>query len=770
MAKPLIIVESPTKAKSLRGYFGSMYDVEASGGHVRDLPQYRLGVDVEKDFTPTYETLKDRKDILEKLKKAAAGRRDVYLATDPDREGEAIAWHLKEALGLKHPHRITFGEVTKKAVAAALEAPRELNDDLVEAQETRRVLDRLVGYRLSPLLSKKIQSRLSAGRVQSVAVRLICDREREIAAFKPEEYWSITANLSPQAPQKRFPFEAKLVSFGKKKVPLANQQDADKVLADLNGARWVVAQVKPQERRRNAQPPFITSTLQMEAGRKLGFDNRRTMRIAQQLYEGIDLGSEGTVGLITYMRTDSVRVSPDAQTEAAAFVKERYGSEYLPASPNIYKTKSAAQDAHEAIRPTSVLRTPEEISKHLTPEQLKLYRLIWQRFVASQMAPAVFDVTTVDIDANGYTFRATGSVMRFEGFMKVYLEGRDTDDVEDEDRAPLPVLLTDQQLDLLGITPKQHFTEPPPRYTQPTLVKTLEDREIGRPSTFANIISTILDRGYVVLEDKKFKPTELGFKTNDLLVANFPDLLNVQFTAEMENRLDAIERGETDKVALLRDFYEPFDQLVTKAFDTVESIKPKPVETDIPCPNCGKPMLKRASRNGEFLGCSGYPKCKTTMTLAEAGLAEPEAEAAADADAPLCPDCGKPMQQRRSRFGVFWGCSGYPECRKILQADRKSGAPKPEAPPVSITVPCPKCKGEIQQKRSRRGMVFYGCANYPTCDFTTWHRPLDRPCPQCGWPLGAQSFRGRENGTLKCTNGDCDFTEKPAAASNETAA
>ena len=524
MSKSLIIVESPAKTKTIKGFLGKDYAVEASMGHVRDLPSSKLGVDVDNDFLPTYEPLKDRKDVLGRLAAAAKGVDTVYLASDPDREGEAIAWHIASALKLKPERikRIQFNEITKTAVQEALNNPRTIDMARVDAQQARRVLDRLVGYKISPVLWRKVKKGLSAGRVQSVAVRLVCDREREILAFVPVEYWSLTATLSPQT-AKKTPFEASLTQFAGKKIELHNQADSDKVVQDLKGAEWRIKSVKKSERQRRPSAPFITSTLQQEASRKLGFSSKRTMMVAQQLYEGLDLGTDGgTVGLITYMRTDSTRVAGEAQAATKQFIQNTYGPEYAPERFNVYKTKGAAQDAHEAVRPTSVFREPDSIKGHLNNDQYKLYRLIWLRFVASQMKPAIMDVVTADIDANGYTFRATGSTIKFDGFLRVYSEGKDDAKVEDDEKPPLPPLSENQILDLLKLLPKQHFTEPPPRFTEATLVKTMEEQGIGRPSTYSSIISTIQDRGYAELAEKKFTPTELGFVVTDLIGQALP--------------------------------------------------------------------------------------------------------------------------------------------------------------------------------------------------------------------------------------------------------
>jgi DNA topoisomerase-1 len=698
MAKSLIIVESPAKIKTLKNFLGSDYEVEASMGHVRDLPEKKLGVDIDNDFAPTYETTKDRADVMKRLTAASKGAKTVYFASDPDREGEAIAWHLSEALKIKNPQRIQFNELTRQAVQHAIANPGVIDMDRVNAQQARRVLDRLVGYKLSPVLWKKIQKGLSAGRVQSVAVRIICDREREILAFVPVEYWSLTATLTPQAPEKRFPFTAKLHSRGGERLEPKSEETMNGILYDLDGARYDVADVKKREQRRNAAPPFITSTLQQEAARKLGFGNRRTMSVAQDLYEGIELGELGSVGLITYMRTDSVRVAAEAQAEAIKYIRERYdvdpkktpGYAYAPDSPKQFKTKGSAQDAHEAIRPTSVYREPDQIARFLSAEQLRLYRIIWQRFVASQMMPAVMDVTTADIAASGgnvvgapYTFRSTGSIVKFDGFMRVYTEGKDTEEVTDEEQPPLPPLAKDQPLDLLGLEPKQHFTEPPPRYTEATIVKALEEQGIGRPSTWSSIIQTIRDREYVELNEKRFYPTELGFKVNDSLVKHFPSVMDLKFTAEMETKLDEVEEGKSDWVTLLHEFYDPFALQLTAAATEMESLKAAPVETEFHCPSTGAVMLLRQSKYGAFLGCSAYPKCKKILKLNEDGQPaegldflcglEPQPEKAPvdpttlpGATEYVCPEGKGVMIQRIGRLGPFLGCSSYPKCRTLL--------------------------------------------------------------------------------------------------------
>ena len=693
MSKKLIIVESPAKTKTLSGFLGSDYRVEASMGHVRDLPESKLSIDIENDFAPTYTIIKERKDIVKKLKAAADECDEVYLASDPDREGEAISWHLKEALKLKEPKRIQFNEITKTAVLAALNSPRTIDMDRVNAQQARRELDRIVGYKISPLLWKKVKRGLSAGRVQSVAVRLIADREREIGAFNAVEYWSITASLTPDT--KAHKFDAALVEYQGKKIEVSSEAQTNGILADLDGAAYKVSNVKKSEKKRNAAAPFITSTLQQEASRKLGFSAKRTMMAAQQLYEGLEIPGEGHVGLITYMRTDSTRISADAQEAAKNFIIAKYGPAYAPNAGKQFKVGAAAQDAHEAVRPTSVDRLPESLTAKLSSDQAKLYRLIWQRFVASQMAPAVFDVVTVTIAAREYTFRSTGSTTKFDGFLRVYSEGKDdANKVEDEERQPLPPLAQDMPLELIAITPKQHFTEPPPRFTEATLVKALEEKGIGRPSTYASIISTITERKYVELKEKKFFPTELGLTVSDLLVKHFPTIMDVAFTAGMETSLDAVAGGTEDWVAMMRRFYTPFAASLAEAGELMERVTIEPNPAGIDCPNCGNPMVIRSSRFGEFVGCSDYPTCKT--------IVRPEAQ--------------------------------------------------------KVEVPCPKCGGEVVQKRSRKGAIFYGCANYPACDFVSWGKPIGRECPQCHGQLAENVFRGRNIG-IKCINTECDYKE-----------
>jgi DNA topoisomerase-1 len=710
-------------------------------GHVRDLPKKDLGVDVDNDFNPKYEAIPERKDVLKRLKDAAKKADNVYLASDPDREGEAIAWHLQQALKLESPKRIEFNEITKQAVTHALEVPRTIDVDRVNAQQARRVLDRLVGYKLSPLLWQKVKRNLSAGRVQSVAVRLVCEREREIQAFVPVEYWSVTAKLTPL--DKLAPFDAKLSQIDGEKAEVHNKDEADSVLKELEGAAYRVAKVTERQQKRNPAAPFITSTLQQEAARKLGFSAKRTMLTAQQLYEGIELGEHGHIGLITYMRTDSTRIADEAQTEARDYITKNWGKEFVPETARQVKRKGA-QDAHEAIRPTSVFRLPDDMAKYLSRDQARLYKLIWQRFVASQMAPAIFDVMTVDIAAGRFTFRATGSTVRFAGFKAVYTEGKDTAEIEDEDQPPLPRMKKDEELRLLDLHPDQHFTEPPPRFTEATLVKALEEKGIGRPSTYATIISTIQDRNYVLLEQKRFHPTDLGFAVTDYLVENFPKVLDITFTANVETQLDDVAKGSLEWQKLLRDFYGPFAK-------KLEEAQWGPEGAERTCPNCGKPMAIKRGRFGPFLGCTGYPECKTIIKVERAKIAAVEPKETDEE----CPECGRKLLIREGRMGEFMGCSGYPECKFT----------KPIEKPVGVK--CPKCgEGDVIEKMSKKRKIFYGCNKYPACDFVSWGKPIDRKCPECGGVMTERRWRGRLTG-YKCLNESCTYEEKGGRKKND---
>jgi len=688
MPKSLVIVESPAKAKTIGKFLGPGYMVKASKGHVRDLPKSKLGVNVKGGYEPQYVVIKDRDDIIRDLRSTMESAEGVLLATDPDREGEAISWHLAEVLGIDpgEPCRIEFNEITRSAIEAALGRPRPIDMHRVNAQQARRVLDRLVGYSLSPLLWKKVRRGLSAGRVQSVAVRLVCDREKEIEAHVPQEYWSITAHLRPSGGGPEFP--AKLVLRAGKKIEVRNEGEAKSILDDLAGAAYQVVRVVRKERRRNPAPPFTTSTLQQEASRRLGFGARKTMQVAQQLYEGLPLGDEGSVGLVTYIRTDSVRVAVEAEQAARAFIAKEYGSEFVPDHPRRYRAKATSQDAHEAIRPTSVSRLPDQVKPHLTRDQYKLYKLIWERFVASQMESAVVDAVSVDVQAKAYTFRATGSRIVFPGFILVYQEATDNGDKEDE--ASLPELSEGDALALVRLEPAQHFTEPPPRYTEASLVKALEENGIGRPSTYAPIIDTILRRGYVVLEDKKFHPTQLGFVVVDLLRQVYPQVVDVAFTAEMESQLDKIAEGELDWVRVVDDFYVPFSRTVSAAEENMGRVKIPDEVTDEKCPKCGRPLVVKHGRFGTFLGCQGYPECTFTKKMVRlAGV--------------KCPDCGADVVERRTKKGrKFYGCSRYPECRFTTWYTPAKGTT------------CPKC-GAFLVKRGR-GTGVLTCVR-ETCDY-----------------------------------------------------
>jgi len=664
-ADTLVIVESPAKAKTIGKYLGNKYIVKASMGHVRDLPRSQTGVDVEKGFEPKYITIRGKGDILKELKEARKKVKKVYLAADPDREGEAIAWHLAHYLNLDESEacRVVFNEITKQAVKEAFKHPRKINMDLVNAQQARRILDRLVGYQISPLLWKKVKKGLSAGRVQSVAVKLVIDREREIKAFVPEEYWSITAKLLADGTE----FEAKFYGEAGEKKELPNEAEVKRILSLIGGNPFTVSEMKERERQRHPSPPFITSSLQQEAARKLNFRAAKTMQIAQQLYEGVDLGKEGTVGLITYMRTDSTRISPVAQEEARNYISSAFGTEYIPETPRNYLKKNAnAQDAHEGIRPTSVHYTPDSVKAYLSRDQFRLYKLIWERFVASQMSSAILDTVTVDLDAGGATFRAVGSKVKFPGFMKVYVEGND-DGVTEEDKL-LPPLVVGAKLPASAIEPKQHFTQPPPRYTEARLVRTLEELGIGRPSTYAPILDTIQKRGYVAMEEKKFFPTELGELIIALMEEFFPEILDVEFTANMEEELDFVEEGKADWVKVLGEFYESFEKRLKVAEEEMKEVELKDEVSDENCDKCGRPMVYKMGRFGKFLACSGFPDCRNA---------------------------------------------------------------KPIVKEIGVTCPSCK-QGHIVERRSKRGRIFYGCDRYPECDFVSWDPPVSEPCPNCG--------------------------------------
>jgi len=819
LSKGLVIVESPAKAKTIQKYLGKGFTVEASLGHVKDLPKSTLGVDTTNGFETDYIVIPGKEKVVAKLKKLAAASDFIFLAPDPDREGEAIAAHLafelggngkgkkakKAKKGEPEPppriQRVTFNEITKRAVQAAFEHPRAIDQNLVDAQQARRVLDRLVGYQVSPLLWDKVRRGLSAGRVQTVALRLIVEREREIKAFEKKEYWTIDAHLAASKPPA---FDARFVGKGEEKVEVTNGEDAEKIRAALEKSDWVVRSVDKKERRRNAAPPFTTSKLQQDSSRKLRFSVKRTMMIAQRLYEGVELGEEGSVGLITYMRTDSTRVAPEAIQEVREYVGKEYGPTYLPETPNTFKEKKDSQGAHEAIRPTSAMRHPDQVKQYLKEDEFKVYKLIWQRFVASQINPAIFDQTTVDIDAkNGnevFWFRVTGSVLKFDGFLRVYEESKEGKDEEDEElKHKLPALEAGQKLTLKELKPEQHFTEPPPRFNEASLVKELEERGIGRPSTYAAILTTIQERQYVQKVGGKFSPTEIGLVVTDLLVENFRDIFDLQYTARLEEELDEIEEGKEKWQDALGEFYKKFQKDLKYAAKHMENIKRMEKPTDekcekcgaplvikwgkhgsfyacstydkedkntctftkenpinLPdldsadvqettqeeyCENCGRVMVLKRGRFGQFMACTGYPDCKTTRRL-DQGKKVP--------DIPLdelCPKCGRNMMIRHGRYGEFTTCSGYPECKYVKQN--------------FIGVKCPDCKdGELVEKRARKGNTFYGCGNYPNCKFTSAHKPIPEKCPSCGSEYLVEKNL-KAGPVIACPNKECDY-ERPA--------
>ena len=751
MSKPLVVVESPTKVRTIKKYLGNAYNVAATVGHIKDLPGKDLGIDIDNNFAPHYRTIPGKTKVLSQLKKAAGDATDIYLAPDPDREGEAIAWHTAEVLKKKgrNFHRVLFHELTKKAILEAMQKAQNLDRDKYEAQQARRILDRLVGYQISPLLWRKVKGGLSAGRVQSVAVRIICDRERAIQAFEPVEYWSITANLKGSAPPA---FAAKLVRKNGKKIEIPDEAAAQGILKNLAGARFLVDKIVKRTTRRNPLPPFITSKLQQEAIRKLRFSAKKTMMVAQQLYEGIDLGPGEPVGLITYMRTDSTRIAEEAAQEALSLVHERFGKSYSLPKPRFFKNKNKAQDAHEAIRPTSVFNTPEKLKRYLSKDQLALYTLIWQRFVASQMAQALIDQKTLSIAAGDYTFTASGSSVKFPGFLAVY-QSADDEAESSKKSQPLPELEEKSPLELLGIDPKQHFTQPPPRFSEASLVKELEENGIGRPSTYAAILSTIRDKGYVELVKRYFRPTELGFIVNDLLIANFPDILDVEFTARLEGDLDRVEQSEVEALTILNQFYDPFSRKLEEAGESMLSVKGVGMPTDLTCPLCKQNALRiKMGKNGHFLACSGYPECTYSSDYErdEKGIIAPVAPVQSEPTDKVCGLCGKPMVIKRGRYGDFLACTGYPAC-KHTQSLNGGGNAK------STGVHCPEkgCDGEIVEKSSKRGKIFFGCNRYPKCEFASWDKPVAIACPACGHEYMVEKTTKRHGTQHVCPNREC---------------
>ncbi len=790
----LVIVESPAKANTIRKYLGSGFVVKASVGHVKDLPKSKLGIDVEKKFVPSYEVIPGKEKIVKELRAAARSANKIFLAADPDREGEAICQHLKEILEGKDREvlRVLFNEITPKAIRNAIANPGEINSNVVNAQQARRILDRLVGYQVSPLLWDKVRRGISAGRVQTVALRLIVEREREVLDFKSEEYWTIAAKLEGHVPPR---FDARLVKYQNKNIAIGNQGEADHIVATVKNSTFLVQSVVKKEKKRRPVPPFTTSKLQQDASRRLRFSVKKTMMLAQRLYEGKEVGGGESVGLITYMRTDSTRVSNDALDAARSYVSTTYGKEYLPEKPVIYKSKKDAQDAHEAIRPTFVEHTPDEIKGFLTPDEYKLYWLIWTRFVASQINPAVYDQTTVEIESKGYLFRANGRIQKFDGFLKVYEETSDEDSKPspEDENVKLPPLNQGESLRLLGLDPVQHFTEPPPRFTEAGLVKALEERGIGRPSTYANILTTIQDRQYALKKQRKFKPTELGTIVTNLLVKHFAELFDVAYTARMEEELDAVEDGKTTWVEALDGFYTKFEKDLSEAKVNMENIKRQEIPTEEVCEKCGKPMVIKWGQFGSFLACTGYPECSNTRELPKDD--EEDEEEKDEETIEPCENCGKPMTLKRGRFGQFYACTGYPECkttRKIGPGESKPKTPDipleekcpkcdmnlvlkegrfgqftscPNYPtckyikPKTIGIGCPKsdCDGDLIERRSRRGKTFYGCSNYPKCDFVLWQRPVAESCPQCKAPYLMEKTTKRDGHIRYCNEAECDY-------------
>jgi DNA topoisomerase-1 len=809
MAKALVVVESPSKAKTINKYLGPDYKVMASVGHVKDLPKKGIGIDFENNFEPTYEVIPGKEKVIRELKSAAKDVDTIYVATDPDREGEAIGWHIKEELegrgkNRKTVRRVMFNEITKNAIRESFRHPTDIDENLVNAQQARRLLDRIVGYQVSPLLWDKVRRGLSAGRVQSVAVRLVVEREREIQAFTPTEYWTITANLSAKLPPafdaRLFRVEDKTVKtadFGedvkKSEIHIKEENQARELVADIERQQFVVSSVTTKEKKRNPVPPFITSKLQQEASRKLRFPVKKTMQIAQRLYEGVELGAEGAVGLITYMRTDSTRVADTALDEVRQVIASQFGPDYLPEKAVFYRSKKGAQDAHEAIRPTSAAHTPDSVASYLGKDELALYKLIWQRFVASQMTAAIFDQTTIDIKAGErYLFRATGSVIKFNGFLAVYEEGKDEKDEEDEEQThKLPLVEQGEQLKLNKLMPDQHFTEPPPRYTEATLVKALEEKGIGRPSTYASIMTVIQDREYAERKEGRFYPTELGFIVNDLLVESFHDLFNVQYTARMEEELDEIEDGKMVWTDALAEFYGKFTKDLDAAKAHMRDVKRQEIITEEKCENCGSFMAMKFGRYGQFLACTNYPDCKTTRDIAKPSDEAGEAKQA-EASEETCENCGRPMVMKRGRFGQFLACTGYPDC-KTTRKIQKGG--KVAAPDVVLEESCPQCGkhlvvkegrfgpftacsnypeckyikqettgvtcpedgGEIVVKKGKRGRVFYGCSNYPKCNFALWDKPVAQSCPECGARFLVEKVSKDGTRHLQCREEGCKY-------------
>jgi len=792
MPKAMVIVESPAKARTIEKYLGKDYRVRACAGHIKDLPRNTLGVDIKHDFSPSYEIITGKEKIVRDLKKESKKLTDIYLAADPDREGEAICQHLVEELSSnknRRIHRVLFNEITKTAILEAFKNPSEINQSKVEAQQARRILDRLVGYKVSPLLWKKVRKGLSAGRVQTIALRMIVEREREVKAFKPVEYWNFTAHLGAQNPP---PFKAKAFKHKGKKFKISNQQDADRLSEVLKFGDFLVSRVKQKETKRNPVPPFITSKLQQEASRKLRFAAKKTMMVAQRLYEGIDMGEEGSTGLITYMRTDSTRVSGTALTGVREYIEETYGTNYLPSKAVVYRAKKGAQDAHEAIRPTSVLLTPDKVKNYLGRDEFRLYDLIWKRFVASQMTSALFDQTEIVIKAGSTDFKAIGTIMKFDGFLKIYQEGKDDSNKAEDGQDVLPRVVDGEKLLVEKIVPEQKFTQPPPRYTEATLVKALEEKGIGRPSTYAQICAVNVDREYVEKNQGRFVPSETGEVVIELLIEHFGEIFDYDYTAKLEQDLDEIESGREHWLHALQEFYAGFSKELKQAEKDMKNLKKEEVPAGIDCDKCGSEMVIRWGRFGRFMACSGYPECKNTREL-EKDASEKDQDSESQ-EKVVCEKCGQPMVRKKGRYGEFMACSGYPECkntREITAAGETGKAEEPideECPQCGFKliqkrgrygsfiacsnypeckyikqetsgVSCPQCqKGELIRRKSRRGS-FYGCNSYPECKFIVWQKPLDTECPSCGSPYLLEKNTKKEGLVHSCPNSECDYSQ-----------
>jgi DNA topoisomerase-1 len=745
MPDSLIIVESPTKVKTIKKYVGSNFDVKASVGHVKDLPKSTMGIDIENEFRPSYQVISEKKKVISELKKSAKKVKNIYLAPDPDREGEAIAWHIAEEIDTagKNVYRVLFNDLTKNTILNALKNPQSLESNKYEAQQTRRILDRLVGYQISPILWDKVKRGLSAGRVQSVAVRIICDREEEISKFVSEEYWNIFAVLEGASPPQ---FQARIVKIDGKKAKIHNQEQVNDILKNLEGASFIVDSVEKKETKRTPPPPFTTSKLQQEASRSLHFFAKKTMSTAQRLYEGIELGQEGQVGLITYMRTDSVRIAAEALDEARSFIGDVYGKEQLPAKARVFKSSKSSQDAHEAIRPASMAYRPKDIEQHLSNDEFRLYQLIWNRFIASQMNPAVFDMTTITVQADQHLFRAQGSVMKFPGFTIVYTESKENGEAEAEIGKILPAVARGETLTLISLDPEQHFTQPPPRFSEATLVRELEENGIGRPSTYANILSTIQDREYARLDKGRFHPTELGCLVNELLVNNFGRIVDVEFTASMEEKLDLIEEGKLTRYDTLKEFYTPFEGELDTAKKEMRNVKGEEIPTDLTCDKCGSSMVIKWGKNGKFIACSNYPACKNTRNFVQNENGE-ISQVEAEVTDTICDDCGRNMVIKQGKFGRFLGCSGYPECQNTK--------------PLAIGVQCPQddCEGYLCERRTKKGKIFFGCSSYPNCTYALWDKPIPEECPQCGYPFLTEKYYRGKGAVKVCPDKKCGYKE-----------